>query len=343
MEKKENKKCNYNFFKIEEKAWVESIEKKKLVSMLKDMLLIRNFEVRAESAYQQGLVGGFFHSYMGQEAIQTGAINAIGVEDNWWITTYRCHAMALLLNVSVKEAMAELYGKASGNALGRGGSMHFYSERMLGGFGIVGGHLPIATGAAFSLKYLKQKGVAVCFLGEGAVVQGAVHESLNLASLWDLPCIYVIENNQWGMGTGVNRAVAIPSPIAENFAKAYNIKSYTLDGMDLAQCHSAFSHIAKEVKKTSRPVLVEAITERYRGHSISDPALYRSKDSLEEIKKDDPITRFTSLLKRYFVISEEQVEQINQEQKEKVIAAMKFAKDSPFPNESTLEEGVFSP
>ena len=343
MEKKANKKCDYNFFKVEEKAWVESLEKKKLISMLKEMLLIRNFEVRAESAYQQGLVGGFFHSYMGQEAIQTGAINAIGRENNWWITTYRCHAMALLLNVSVEEAMAELYGKASGNALGRGGSMHFYSDRMLGGFGIVGGHLPIATGAAFSLKYQSQKGIAVCFFGEGAVVQGAVHESLNLASLWDLPCIYVMENNQWGMGTGVNRAVAIPPPIGENFAKAYNMKAYTLDGMDLAQCYSGFLHIAEEVKRTSRPVFVEVITERYRGHSISDPALYRSKESLEEIKTNDPIKNFSSLLKRYNLISDKEIEEINQEQKERVVEGMKFAKESPFPDEVTLEEGVFSP
>ncbi len=343
MEKKENKKRKYNFLKVDEKTWVESLEKEKLLSMLKEMLLIRNFEMRAESAYQQGLVGGFFHSYIGQEAIQTGAINAIGRKNNWWITTYRCHAMALLLNVSVEEAMSELYGKASGNAQGRGGSMHFYSERMLGGFGIVGGHLPIATGAAFALKYQSQKGVAVCFFGEGAIVQGAVHESLNLASLWDLPCIYVIENNQWGMGTGVNRAVAIPPPIAETFAKAYNMKAYTLDGMDLAQCHSGFLHISQEVKRTSRPVLVEVITERYRGHSISDPALYRSKESLEEIKKEDPITRFTALLKRHLLISDKEVEEMNKEQKEKVVAAMKYAQESPIPDQSSLEEGVFSP
>lgn len=343
MGKKTTKKCKYNFFSVEEGQWIKSLEKEKLISMLKEMLLIRNFETRAESAYQHGLVGGFFHSYVGQEAIQTGAINAIGREDNWWITTYRCHAMALLLNVSVNEAMAELYGKASGNALGRGGSMHFYSERMLGGFGIVGGHLPVATGAAFSLKYKKEKGVAVCFLGEGAIVQGAVHESLNLASLWDLPCIYVIENNQWGMGTGVHRAVGIPPPIAENFAKAYNMQAYTLDGMDLAQCHSGFCHIAKEVKRTSRPILVEVVTERHRGHSISDPAVYRTKEELEEIKKNDPITNYISTLKKHRLISDKEVEEINSAQKEKVVAAMKFAKESPFPEESTLEEGVFSP
>ena len=207
MPKKTVHHVKYNFFEPKGELAQKALGKRELKKALKEMLLIRHFEMRAESAYQQGKIGGFFHAYMGQEAIQTAAVCAIGLTNNWWITTYRCHALALLSGATPDEAMAELYGKATGNARGRGGSMHLYADRMLGGFGIVGGHLPIATGAAFSLKYQKQAGVAVCFLGDGAFVQGAVHESLNLASLWNLPCIYVIENNQWGMGTAVSRAL----------------------------------------------------------------------------------------------------------------------------------------
>lgn len=220
--------------------------------------------------------------------------------------------------------------------------MHLYADRMLGGFGIVGGHLPIATGAGFSLKYQKEDGVAICFLGEGAFVQGAVHESLNLASLWDLPCIYVIENNQWGMGTAVKRAVCI-QPIAEHFAKAYNMKSYTLDGMDFFSCYGGFRHILSEVRETGRPVLVEAVTERFRGHSISDPAFYRSKEELKEAKTRDPIHLFADVLKKKKVITDSEYERLEKGQKESIIASLKFAEESPLPDLTTLEEDVFAP
>jgi len=177
------------FYQADVSKWVKRLGQESLTKALKRMVLIRQFELRAEACYQQGQIGGFFHSYVGQEAIQTAATAAMG-KNHWWITTYRCHALALLLGATPNELMAELYGRASGNALGRGGSMHLYTDRMLGGFGIVGGHVPIATGAAFAIKYKKKKDeLAVCFLGEGAVVQGAVHESLNLASLWDLPAL----------------------------------------------------------------------------------------------------------------------------------------------------------
>lgn len=333
---------DYHFLKTEPQETAEAIGKEGLLELLEQLLLIRHFELRAESAYQMGKVGGFFHAYMGQEAIQVGAVRALGTKDHWWITTYRCHALALLLGATPAEAMAELYGKASGNAKGRGGSMHLYADRMLGGFGIVGGHLPIATGAAFSLKYQKQKGVAVCFLGDGAFVQGAVHESLNLASLWDLPCIYVIENNKWGMGTGIKRAVC-SHPIAERFAPAYGIQGYTLDGMDLLHCYSAFSRFKKEVEETGRPILVEAVTERFRGHSISDPGFYRTKEELEEAKKGDPLPRFVSQLKELGFLSEERYQELYTKQKKQILAAMKEADRAPEPHPTTLEEDVFAP
>ncbi len=234
------------FFKVDRQAVIKRLGPQKLKDCLRRMLLIRNFELRAEAAYQQGKVGGFFHAYIGQEAIQTAAVEALG-PDNWYATSYRCHALALLLGETPNELMAELYGRSTGNAKGRGGSMHFFSERLLGGFGIVTGQVPIATGAGFTLKYKGIKDqVSICFLGDGAVPQGSFHESLNLASLWDLPCIYVIENNKWGMGTAIERAVCVPNP-AKDKAPGYNMKDYTFNGMDFFDCYGAFEHIFQEV------------------------------------------------------------------------------------------------
>jgi pyruvate dehydrogenase E1 component alpha subunit len=337
-----NKSVPYHFFPSDRKKVVEELGREILLDQLRKMLLIRNFEIRGEAAYQQGKVGGFYHSYMGQEAIQVGCLAAAG-SDNWFTTTYRCHALALLLGATPNEIMAELYGKATGNAGGKGGSMHIYADHLLGGLAIVGGHVPIATGAAFSIKYQKKKGWAsFCFLGEGAAVQGAVHESLNIASLWNLPCLYVIENNQWGMGTAVHRAVAV-QPIAENYAHSYGMKSYTLDGLDFFNCYAGFKAAYEEVLKTSRPVLIEAVTERFRGHSISDPALYRSKEELSKHMERDPIYLLKNTLIEWKMLDEEEFKELDRTQKEIVVAAMKFAEESPWPDPMTLEEGVFAP
>lgn len=333
----------YHFFKSNPKEILAEIGKEDLIDNLKKMLLIRNFEIRGEQAYQQGKVGGFYHSYMGQEAIQAGCITAVG-PDHWFTTTYRCHALALLLGVTPNEGMAELYGRSTGNAMGRGGSMHFYADQMLGGLAIVGGHVPIATGAAFSIKYQKKKNMAsFCFLGDGAVVQGAVHESLNLAMLWSLPCIYVIENNQWGMGTATSRALCM-EPIAENLAKAYGMKSFTVDGSNFFDCYAVFKEALREVLSTGKPVLIEAVTERFRGHSISDPALYRSKEEFAHtMEEKDPITFLKNTLIDAKIITEEQFKEFDKEQREIVVAAMKFADESPWPDTITLEQGVFAP
>ena len=337
-----SKKKTSQFFPVDQKKLIKQVGKKVLLENLRQMLMIRNFETRAESAYLQGKVGGFFHSYTGQEAIQTAAMQVMGTQ-NWWVTSYRCHALALLLGASPEELMAELYGRAAGNAKGRGGSMHFYTDRLLGGFGIVGGQIPIATGAAFTIKYLKQKGeVAVCFLGDGAVAQGTFHESLNIASLWDLPCIYVIENNNWGMGTAVERAICVDR-LAEDKAPGYNMKAYTLNGMDFYDCYAGFSHIFNEVLETGRPVLVEAITERFRGHSISDPGLYRSKDDLKTCMQFDPILVYQQSLIDAGMVTEEEVKELDKHEKERMVAAMKFADESPWPDPITLEEDDFAP
>ncbi len=333
----------FNFFSHNRDQAFLDLPKAELLDVLKEMLLIRNFEIRAEQSYQKKLVWGFLHLYIGQEAVQTAAVHAMGKKKNHWITTYRCHALALLLGVTPREAMAELYGKATGNAKGRGGSMHLYSDRMYGGEGIVGSHVPLAAGLAFAIKYRKIKDeVAVCFLGDGAVAQGAVHEALNIAALWGLPLIVVIENNHYGMGTQIHRAIA-KLPIAENLAKAYGISSYTLDGMDFLASYHGFKTAFEEAKKKSMPILIESVTQRYRGHSVSDAALYRSKEELEAIMEHDPIPRFFKELEQRGYLNQEGFDKMNQEQKNIVLDAMDFAANSPFPKLTDLEEGVYAP
>jgi pyruvate dehydrogenase E1 component alpha subunit len=332
----------YHFFPCDRDQVIQSLDKGFLLDALRKMLLVRHFELRGEAAYSQGEVGGFYHSYMGQEAIQTGCVAACG-SSNWFTTTYRCHALALLLGATPNEMMAELYGRVTGNAGGRGGSMHMYTDRMLGGLAIVGGHVPIAAGAAFSIQYLKQAAIAsFCFLGDGAVVQGAFHESLNLASLWNLPLITVIENNQWGMGTAVKRAVCV-QPIAEHFAKSYDMSYYTLDGLDFIHCYHGFQAAFKECLATNRPILIEAITERFRGHSISDPGLYRTKEELQKTMEKDPIQRLKKTLIEKNLLSEEEFKEMDREIRDQIVLSMQFAKESPLPDSMTLEEGVFAP
>lgn len=331
-----------HFYSSDREAIIKKLGPDVLKECLGRMLLIRNFELRAEAAYQQGKIGGFFHSYVGQEAIQTATVQALG-PNNWYATSYRCHALALLLGATPEELMAELFGRSTGNAKGRGGSMHFFTDRLLGGFGIVTGQVPIATGAGFTLKYhgIKDQ-VSICFMGDGAVPQGSFHESLNLASLWDLPCIYVIENNKWGMGTSVERAVSV-NRLAEDKAPGYNMKAYTLDGMDFFSCYGGFDHLFHEVLETQRPVLVEVIAERFKGHSISDPGLYRTKEGLKNAMERDPIIIMQNALLEASILTEEQMKALDKEMKDKVLAAIEFADQSPWPDPLTLEEDVFAP
>lgn len=312
----------------------------KAVEVLQKMWLIRHFEQRGEQAYQRGKVWGFYHAYTGQEAIQTAAIFALGNRPNLWVTTYRCHALALLLGMTPEEGMCELYGKANGNALGRGGSMHLYTDNMYGGFGIVGGQWPIGAGLAFSLKYREiTDALAICFGGDGSVMQGTFHETLNMCALWKLPLLVVIENNQLGMGTQVERAIA-HLPVGENMAKAYGVNAITVDGMDFFACYSAFKQAKKDATETQKPVILEMITQRFRGHSISDPATYRTKDELQKIKERDPIALYASILRDRGILNAEQEEKISDAEKEIVLKAMEFADESPNPDPNTLGDGV---
>lgn len=331
------------FFPVDEAAVRSALGKERLLAILQQMLLIRQFETRAEAAYQHGKIGGFFHSYIGQEAIQT-ALLAVTGRQHWFITTYRCHALALLLGESPESIMAELFGRSTGNAKGRGGSMHLYSDRMLGGFGIVGGQIPIATGAAFRCKYLGIKDeIAVCFLGDGAIPTGSFHESLNMAALWNLPCLYIVENNQWSMGTHISRGVANHLQFCELAAKAYGISSYTLDGLDLINCYGGFKAAYEEILASGRPVLIECVGERFRGHSISDPASYRSKEELKAVMQQDPLLRFREYLLTHRLLSEEAYAAMEKSQRDVVIEAVRVADASPWPDPSALEEEVFAP
>lgn len=322
---------------------IKAFGRDQLLDALSRMLLIRNFETRAESGYLQGNIGGFFHSYIGQEAIQVAAIDAMG-KDNWWVTSYRCHALALLLGATPDEVMSELYGRANGNAKGRGGSMHLFTDRMLGGHGIVGGQIPIGTGAGFSLKYQNIKDqISITFLGDGAVPQGAFHESLNLASLWNLPCLYVIENNKWGMGTAFRRANAVEK-LAEEKAIGYGIKGYTYNGSDYFECFEGFKKAKEEILTNGKPVLIEVICERFKGHSISDPGLYRSKDDLKAcMATSDPIILLKDALIEEGFLTEDEFKDLDKKYREIAISAMKHAENSPWPNVNTLEQDVFSP
>lgn len=330
-----------HFIASDEEALISLLGKEKLIDLLKKMLMIRQVETRAEAAYLQGKIGGFFHSYIGQEAIQLACVEALGVE-HWYTTTYRVHALALLLGVTPRELMAELFGRANGNALGRGGSMHLYADRLLGGFGIVGSQVPIAMGAAFSLRYQKEKDkISICFLGDGAVAQGAFHEALNIASLWNLPCLVVIENNLWGMGTPIEKAVCV-SRLAEDIAPSYNMKGYSFDGMDFFNCYAGFKKVYLEMLETQRPILVECVTERFKGHSISDPALYRSKEQLKASQQRDPLLLMKQSLIKAGFITEEQYKAFEKEQRGIAVDAVDFADNSPWPELSSLEKGVYA-
>lgn len=330
-----------DYFKGDQRNVLEKLGKEGSLSVLRSMLTIRNFERRGEQAYQMKKVGGFYHAYTGQEAIQTAAVNAIGRKKNYYVTTYRCHALALLLGMTVEEGMCELYGKANGNAGGRGGSMHFYCDNLYGGNGIVGGQWPMGVGLGFSLKYRKIRDeIAICFGGDGSVMQGTFHESMNLAELWNIPVLMVIENNQLGMGTQIERAIA-NLPIGE-IAKGYGTKLYYVDGMNFFDCFSVFEEAASYIQKNQKPVIIETVGYRFRGHSISDAATYRTKEDLENMMKRDPIAFYQAALVNEGLITREEAEQMDKEIKDRVVEAMKFADESPFPDLGTLEEGVYA-
>ena len=320
---------------------MKSIGKKKALEMLEQMLLCRRFEEACLKAYQQKHITGFCHTYIGQEAVAVGTLNHISDEDSF-VTSYRCHAHGLVAGMSPRSVMAEMFGKITGCARGKGGSMHVFSKEKnyLGGHGIVGGQIPVGTGAAFAGKYMGKDTVCLTYFGDGASAQGTLHESCNLAGLWDIPVIYICENNQYGMGTAVTRAVANEN-IHEQ-AASYGFRGYEIDGQDLVDIYTKMKKIIAEVRKTSRPVLINMNTYRYKGHSVSDAGLYRTKEEVKGFMDKDCISRFNVQMQEQGWIDEKTYKEIDARVKEVIKDAVEFALDSPWPPLDEVSKHVFA-
>ena len=309
--------------------------------LLRSMLLQRRFEERTAEAYAIGKIGGFCHLYIGQEAVSTGTLSLLRPDD-YVITTYRDHGQALARGMTSRAVMAELFGRAGGCAGGKGGSMHMFDRNLnfLGGHGIVGGHVPIATGVGFAIKYRGGDQVIVCYMGESVPNTGAFHEALNMAGLWKLPVIYVIENNRYGMGTALERASAIHD-IYERGA-AYNIPRGQCDGQDVFAVRAAFQEAVDRARTEQVPTLLEVRTYRFMGHSMSDAVsgTYRTKAELDEYMKRDPIALLRAHMQERDEITEEEIQQLDAEIKAEVQDALDFADQSPEPPLEALYEDV---
>jgi pyruvate dehydrogenase E1 component alpha subunit len=305
-------------------------EQRDEVEMLSLMLLIRRFEERASQQYQAQKIGGFCHLYIGQEAVVCGAV-AAARPDDYLITAYRDHAHALARGTSADACMAELFGKATGCSRGLGGSMHYFDREhhMYGGHAIVGAHVPLGVGLAFASKYRDEDRVTLCFFGDGAINQGGFHEALNLAALYKLPIIFVCENNLFAMGTSVERSTALKEIVER--AEGYEIPGTVIDGMNFREVRDALAKIIDSIRKDPHPAFAEIRTYRYRGHSMSDPASYRTKEQLEKYRLDDPITRLRAQLTREEKLTNEQFDKMDKQAKETALASVKFAEESPEP------------
>jgi pyruvate dehydrogenase E1 component alpha subunit len=295
------------------------------------MLLMRRFEEKAGQLYGQQKIRGFCHLYIGQEACASGAITAL-TKDDKWITAYRCHAHPLGLGTDPGAIMAELYGKATGTTKGKGGSMHIFDKErnFLGGHGIVGAQIPMGLGVAFAEKYAGTKNLCIAKMGDGALRQGAVHEAFNLAMLYKSPVIFVIENNGYAMGTSVART----SNVTELYkiGEAYDMPSFPVDGMNVEAIHEAVAEAAARARRGDGPTLLEFRTYRFKGHSMSDPQKYRSKEEVEEYKQRDPIEQVLGTIRENELLSEAEIEAINKKVKTQVEDAVKFAEESPWPD-----------
>ena len=310
--------------------------------LLRQMVLIRRFEEKSAQMYGLQKIGGFCHLYIGQEAIAVGAIAALDLSTDYVVTAYRDHGHALACGIPAKFLMAELFGKATGCSRGKGGSMHFFdaSRHMLGGNGIVGGQIPYATGVALKIRYRDEKGVVLCFFGDGAIHQGSFHESLNLAEIWDLPIIYICENNQYGMGTGFKRVSSV-SDFAVMGA-SYGIEGRQVDGMDALAVFSEVSKTVAGVRKGGKPAFLEIKTYRYRGHSMSDPAKYRTKEELAAYKQQDPILILKSRLLEAGIMSDDDYTALDKKIKGIVQESVQFSEESDEPPLSALYEDILA-
>lgn len=305
------------------------------------MQLIRQFELMAEEKYKmEGKIRGFFHAYIGQEALAAGCMTATRPQD-LFITAYRDHGLAIAKGVSLNSCMAELYGKATGNAKGKGGSMHFFGKEVnfYGGHGIVGAQIGTGAGLAFAEKYRGTDNVCLCFFGDGAARQGMLHEVFNMAMVWELPVIFICENNNYAMGTSVKRTSNVVD--IYKLADAYEMPSDVIDGMSAEAVHEGVSRAVKRAREGGGPTLLEIKTYRYKGHSISDPQKYRTKEEVEEYKSKDPITAIWQTIITSQLASEEELNEINQRVEKAVLESVQFAEESPWPSDDEVLKDVY--
>lgn len=319
----------------------KKITKETYLKWYKDMLLWRKFEDKSAALYIQQKIRGFLHLYNGQEAILAGCALATDRKKDRFITAYRNHVQPIALGVEPKFIMAEMFGKITGCSKGNGGSMHMFSKEhnFFGGHGIVGGQIPLGAGLAFADKYTGKDSVTLCFMGDGAVRQGAFHEAFNLAMLWKLPVIFIVENNGYAMGTSVERT-ANHTEIWK-LGLGYEMPSAPVDGMDPVAMYEAVSKAVARARKGDGPTFLEAKTYRYKGHSMSDAQHYRTKAEVAEYQKIDPITTVLETIKEKKYATEKEIENINQEVKAIIANAVQFAEESPFPTEQDLYDSVY--
>ena len=316
------------------------MEKEEHLGLYHQMVLIRRIEERAAQLYQQGKIGGFLHLYIGQEAVSTGLISARLPQDRI-ITAYRDHGVAINCGLSADEVMAELLGKETGCSKGKGGSMHMadVEKNFWGGHAIVGAHLPLATGLALGDLYKKTDGVTLCMFGDGATNIGYFHEALNLSKVWNLPVIWVCENNQYGMGTSVQRASAV-SEIRQK-ADGYGIPNSQVDGMDIMKVRQAAEQAFEHCRNGKGPYFLEAITYRFRGHSMGDPERYREADEIKKWQENDPIGIYRKYMLDNGIASEAELDQLDDQAEQEAQAAVQFAESSPDPKPEALYEHVY--
>ena len=309
--------------------------KERYMYWYESMLLQRKFEEKAGQLYGQQKIRGFCHLYIGQEACSSGSVSAL-TKDDKWITAYRDHGFPLALGTEPKAIMAELYGKATGTTKGKGGSMHIFDKEhnFIGGHGIVGAQIPLGAGIAFAEKYNKTSNLCMCFFGDGAVRQGALHEAFNMAMTWKLPVIFVVENNGYAMGTSVNRTSNVTD--LYTIGEGYDMPSEPVDGMDVEAVHDAVSRAAERARRGDGPTFLEFKTYRYRGHSMSDPQKYRTKEEVEEYKKRDPIEMTKDRILTNGIATEEELAAIDAKIKQIVEESVKFAEESPWPDPSEI-------
>ncbi len=318
-----------------------NFDKKTYLQWYEQMLLMRKFEEKAGQLYGMQKIRGFCHLYIGQEAVAAGMMSALREDDNL-ITAYRDHGLALAKGMTANECMAELYGKATGCTKGKGGSMHFFSKekRFFGGHGIVGAQIGLGAGIAFADRYNNSDRATICMFGDGAARQGMLHETFNMAVLWNLPVIFICENNNYAMGTSLERTSKVLD--IYRLADAYDMPGDSVDGMSCEEVHKAIERAVRRAREGGGPTFLEIKTYRYRGHSMSDPAKYRTKEELEEYKERDPLVAVLKTLTENNMATEEEINAINEKVKNEVDACVTFAEESPYPDDSELYKDIYT-